>query len=184
MAELIGKKELARRLNWARTRLDRRLRTDPLFPVEAHGDQAGGWVFDYERIAAYLEGAPPAERLASAPGGGRAPAVVIPRWRSAHHAGEASARHRRDTVDAELREDRLRSSRAELVDRREVARALRPVIDELTRHLEHMPALIAERLERNDLLPTIEALIAPIREELLTSAAPLLEPSTDPGSAE
>jgi len=51
----IGKKELAAALGWSRPKLDRRLKTDPLFPILRQGTQRGGWEFDLASVLDHLE---------------------------------------------------------------------------------------------------------------------------------
>ena len=50
----LNKSQLATKLGWSRPTLDKRLRTDPHFPVQSRGDQSGGWTFDLQDVLSYL----------------------------------------------------------------------------------------------------------------------------------
>src|SRR4051812_31976705 len=104
--EIVGKKQLAERLGWARARPERRIEGDPNFPVKRRGDQSGGWEFDVAAVQSYLVAAPD-----DGDGGIAAPAPVAPR---VFHSGEETARQRLNAAQAKLAEDKLRERRGEL----------------------------------------------------------------------
>lgn len=52
--EQVGKILLATALGWTRPRLDRRIESDPNFPIHRRGDQRGGWVFILADVVDYL----------------------------------------------------------------------------------------------------------------------------------
>ncbi len=166
-ARSVGKAELASLLGWSRPRLDRRLLTDPSFPVVRRGDQAGGWGFDPAAVQAYLGGeepAPPAAPVASPPPAidqAQLRAAVAPPAakpvaapgqplrRSAHHEGEATARQRKGVAQANLLEDKLALERGELLLRDDVERAATDLCATMRQQIDAMP----ERLVKECDLP-------------------------------
>ncbi|WP_175760529.1 hypothetical protein [Burkholderia anthina] len=149
---MIGKAALADALGWTRPKLDRRLDSDRSFPILKRGTRAGGWEFDLAAVRAYLSGesgsvnrpaAKTAARVArAAPPGNPYPdarytvlppasSVPPPGVEPVVHSGEQSARQRRDMVQAEILEDKLRRDRGELVQ----AEVMRQVITKMLVHL-------------------------------------------------
>ncbi|WP_175777509.1 hypothetical protein [Burkholderia anthina] len=149
---VIGKAALADALGWTRPKLDRRLDSDGSFPILKRGTRAGGWEFDLAAVKAYLSGesgsvarpaAKTAARIASAAPAANpypdarytvlppASAVPPPGVEPVVHSGEQSARQRRDMVQAEILEDKLRRDRGELVQ----AEVMRQVITKMLVHL-------------------------------------------------
>jgi len=128
-SQYIGKSALCQLLGWSRPRLDLRLETDPRFPVAQRGVRGGGWRFDASAVLAYLRGDGNGAR---GPAGGEgfehltepAPASTSKSRAIVMHSGEQSARQRRDAVQAEILEDKLRRDRGELVE----ATAMRQVL--------------------------------------------------------
>ena len=141
---IVGKRDLCERLGWSRPTLDHRLKVDPSFPVRTVGDRSGGWEFEVETVEAYLQGRP---RLAididDEPEA--AEVVPLPPGRM-QHDGEATARQRRDTVQAQLMEDRLRKQRGELMETAEVKAALATAVTKLSTALNALPDVLARRL--------------------------------------
>ncbi|WP_069267411.1 hypothetical protein [Paraburkholderia nodosa] len=142
---VIGKAALADALGWTRPKLDRRLDSDESFPIAKRGTRAGGWEFDLATVKAYLAGGagaararPPAQ---TAPGANPYPgakytvlppsAVPPPGVEPVIHSGEQTARQRRDQVQAEILEDKLRRDRGDLVQ----AEVMRQVITKMLVHL-------------------------------------------------
>jgi phage terminase Nu1 subunit (DNA packaging protein) len=142
--ETVGKKALCELLKWARPTLDARLKTDPHFPVKTRGGRGGGWEFDTSTVLAYLGAAPapgPAEAEDESDDAQvTAPDTVthFPPQRMAH-TGEATARQLRDTADAELKLDRLRRSRGDLVLASDMREVLSTVLVELRSTLNQLP---------------------------------------------
>lgn len=147
---MIGKAALCEALGWTRPKLDRRLESDANFPIAQRGTRAGGWAFDLAAVRAYLESgsrAPSPAATAAAdvhfdqrsdpkasgnPYPGAKYSVVPPAGvEPVVHAGEQSARQRRDAVQAEILEDKLRRDRGELVQ----AEVMRQVITKMLVHL-------------------------------------------------
>ncbi|PRZ56582.1 hypothetical protein BX589_101232 [Paraburkholderia fungorum] len=147
---MIGKAALCEALGWTRPKLDRRLESDENFPIAQRGTRAGGWAFDLAAVRAYLESGSRAPASSPAPTAGSPfdqrsdpqasgnpylgakysvvpPAGVEP----VVHSGEQTARQRRDMVQAEILEDKLRRDRGELVQ----AEAMRQVITKMLVHL-------------------------------------------------
>jgi hypothetical protein len=147
---MIGKAALCEALGWTRPKLDRRLDSDENFPIAQRGTRAGGWAFDLAAVRTYLESgsrAPasaPAQTAASHfdqrsdpqasgnPYPGAKYSVVPPAGvEPVVHSGEQTARQRRDMVQAEILEDKLRRDRGELVQ----AEVMRQVITKMLVHL-------------------------------------------------
>ncbi|MEX3967278.1 hypothetical protein AB4Y42_34475 [Paraburkholderia sp. EG286B] len=145
---MIGKAALADALGWTRPKLDRRLDSDESFPIAKRGTRAGGWEFELAAVKAYLAGGANASRArAPAPSAAAAPdanpypgakytvlppsAVPPPGVEPVVHSGEQTARQRRDQVQAEILEDKLRRDRGELVQ----AEVMRQVITKMLVHL-------------------------------------------------
>jgi hypothetical protein len=192
MAATIGKKELALALGWARTRLDRRLATDPKFPIVSRGDQSGGWQFDLLAVRQYLSSnGKPAAKSASKKGA-RLPAIdkaqlrnaVAPPAakpmpgsprRSAHHEGEATARQRKDAADAALKENKLALETGELVVKSEVRQMLTELFAGLGQDLDAAPEEITKRCELpEDAAPGIRKVIDDIRTSMVKRFEPHL----------
>ena len=141
---LIGKAALCEALGWTRPKLDRRLDGDENFPIAQRGTRAGGWAFDLGAVRAYLEGGmrkakpkgTPSATTLSSDGGNPYPgakfSVVPPAGvPPLEHTGEQTARQRRDAVQAEILEDKLRRDRGDLVQ----AEVMRQVITKMLVHL-------------------------------------------------
>ena len=192
MAATIGKKELAAALNWSRPKLDRELLRNRNFPVVSRGDQSGGWQFDLEAVRAYLNGAPaPAPDTKKKAAAKTPPAIdkaqlrdaVAPPLpapspsprRSAQHAGEASARQRKDEADAGLRELKLEVERGKYVLREEVRQVLISIFAGLGNDLDALPEEITKRCDLPEsLAETIRALIDEARRTMAKRAESLL----------
>lgn len=222
-AQIVGKKDLCAEMGWTRPWLDRRLKSDPHFPVHKIGDQSGGWEFDLADVRRHFSGrgglgsnasAPAPSAAKSAPKGidlaqlrdavkpatcrrplqvaAEETAVQIvealkgaipdarqkgdktPR-RSAYHSGEASARQRKDEADAALKEDKLRESRGDLVQKSDLRSALATLMARLGHDLDALPEKIARALDlADDAVPGIRAMIDQVRTEMVKGAEPLL----------
>jgi hypothetical protein len=170
---VVGKAGLCEAIGWTRPRLDRRLDSDAAFPVVKRGTRAGGWEFDVIDVQAYLTGTrrQPAARAAEKPspkvaaekqaGGARIDAranegnpypgarysVVPPAGvEPVAHAGEQSARQRRDAVQAEILEDQLRRNRGELVQVELMRQVLSTMLAHLGKGLDRLSDQIVEKL--------------------------------------
>lgn len=132
----VGKKELCALLKWSRPKLDRKLKEDPHFPVRRFGDQTGGWEFDPAAVRAYLGVGQVAERpSAQAPGLQAGGETVVP----LQHRGEATARQKRDLLQAALLADKIKVSRGELVEAEAITQELTAAISELGQDLNGIP---------------------------------------------
>jgi phage terminase Nu1 subunit (DNA packaging protein) len=151
----IGKKELCARLGWARPTLDRRLNSDAHFPVRSRGGKGGGWEFDPDEVVAYLNGAavpiapPPADDEVDEDEGSYLVDLSEVRHErragKTEHRGEATARQQRDQADADLKMDKLRRMRLELVEAAAMRNTLETILVELRSSLLAMPdALVKE----------------------------------------
>ncbi|MFP3186796.1 MAG: hypothetical protein RXS25_39520 [Paraburkholderia sp.] len=160
--EVVGKAALCEALGWTRPRLDRRLESDAAFPVAKRGTRAGGWEFDVAAIQAYLSGPQaksalatekkPAARVdarsdAGNPYPGAKYSVVPPAGvEPLVHSGEQTARQRRDTVQAEILEDKLRRDRGELVQVEVMRQVLNTMLAHLGKGIDRLPDQIVEKL--------------------------------------
>lgn len=189
-AQPIGKGALAVALGWTRPKLDRRLNSDPSFPVVRKGDQSGGWAFHLPAVKTYLAGKnAPAVSNADQPSG---PAIDLAQLRdavlpppsvahtlraprkSAVHGGEATARQRKDAADAALRENKLKVENRELVDRGKMRQVLADVFTSLGNDLDALSDEIARLLQLPDEAPRIRDLIDKARSRMVSNAAPIL----------
>jgi hypothetical protein len=172
---IVGKAGLCEALSWTRPKLDRRLDSDGGFPIAKRGTRAGGWEFDVESVREYLAGArrqvaekpAPASRTAEpvaeakSPTGARIdsradtgnkypgakftsvpPAGMEP----VVHTGEQTARQRRETVQAEILEDKLRRDRGELVQVEAMRQVLNTMLAHLGKGLDRLSDIVVERL--------------------------------------
>jgi phage terminase Nu1 subunit (DNA packaging protein) len=156
-----GKSHLCKFLNWSRMKLERRLEGDAAFPVEKRGTRAGGWVFDFDAITAYLqpEGEP------------EAPATPEPAAPTKFgHSGEETARQRRDAAQAQLLEDKIKRSRGELVEVAELRMALAEGVARMASGFNKLPETLARRLNLPDsAIPVIRQELDDARRHLVTS---------------
>jgi hypothetical protein len=162
--ETIGKAALCAALGWTRPRLDRRLDSDGSFPVAKRGTRAGGWEFDLTAVHAYLGAEPAIEVPAQAPksitskSATRAPIdsrtpfaepkfTVVPPVgvEPVVHTGEQTARQRRDAVQAEILEDKLRRDRGELVQVEVMRQVLNTMLVHLGKGLDRLSDQVVER---------------------------------------
>ncbi|HEM7884017.1 terminase small subunit [Burkholderia cenocepacia] len=154
---LASKSALCRLLGWSRPKLDLRLETDPHFPVASRGAKGGGWRFDTAVVVAYLGGG-------SVSRGGSMELDAIPRSSAelaraatVEHRGEHSARQRRDAVQAEILEDKLRRDRSELVQTNEMQLVIQCLQDGINNGLDRLCQQIIE-------LPGVTGADAIVRE--------------------
>lgn len=169
---VVGKAGLCAAIGWTRPRLDRRLEGDAAFPVVKRGTRAGGWEFDVVDVQAYLTGA--IRQPASAPAVKSAPKPAAEKQDAARvdsrvtagnpypgsrytvvppagtepvvHAGEQTARQRRDAVQAEILEDQLRRNRGELVQVELMRQVLSTMLAHLGKGLDRLSDQIVEKL--------------------------------------
>jgi hypothetical protein len=174
---MVGKAGLCEALGWTRPRLDRRLESDGTFPVAKRGTRAGGWQFDVEIVRAYLGGAfrqptsapetEPAQKVAKEKKGDGArvdarehsdnpypgakySVVPLAGTEPIVHAGEQTARQRRDAVQAEILEDQLRRNRGELVQVEVMRQVLNTMLAHLGKGLDRLADQVVERLNLPD----------------------------------
>lgn len=186
----VGKKELAEALGWTRPKLDRRLESDAGFPVVTRGTKAGGWEFDLAAVQAYLdpEEAPPlpprparsrpASRKSAPPppafdpdleddDEGDTPAPSR-RRAPAQHAGESTAKQRKDAAQAAMLEDKLRLSRGELVEAEEMRTVLATMLSHLAKGIDGIPVLMVKRLGlEENALPVLREIVDDLRGQMV-----------------
>lgn len=186
--DTVGKKELAAVLGWSRPTLDKRLKTDPRFPVVSRGDQSGGWAFRVADVQSYLAGraipAAPIDRAqlrdAVRPTAAPAPPPGEPfarrGRRSAHHEGEATARQRKDAADASLKEDRLARERGELVPRDLMRQVSGMIVANLAANFDSLAGEIVKRQNLPvEMEPAIQAQLDEMRRSWVAQALASLE---------
>jgi phage terminase Nu1 subunit (DNA packaging protein) len=189
-AATIGKAALAEALGWTRPKLDRRLESDARFPVVTRGTKAGGWEFDLAAVRTYLDPeAPPASppRSARPRPPPRRPAPPPPsddvdfdleeidddppparRRPPAQHAGESTAKQRKDAAQAAMLEDKLRLSRDELVEAEEMRTVLATLLSRLSKGIDGIPVLMVKRLGLDeDALPVLRELVDDLRGQMV-----------------
>lgn len=173
--EHIGKSALCRLLGWSRPTLDLRLETDRLFPVAKRGAQGGGWKFDAAAVVAYLTGGTdPAEAGPSLPEqvGVQALATPVTRGDVFAHSGEQTARQRRDAVQAEILEEKLRRERGELVQ----TEAMRHVIAKMLAHMDECFDALRIRIVRHIGVSGADSVVQELLDELRSAIAADLRP--------
>ncbi|PWC74049.1 hypothetical protein [Azospirillum sp. TSH64] len=183
----VGKKELVEALGWTRPKLDRRLESDAGFPVVTRGTKAGGWEFDLAAVRAYLDpeaAPPPPPRSAPPRPAPRRPAPPPPpvfdledeedppaprrRQGSAQHAGEATAKQRKDAAQAAMIEDKLRLSRSELVEAEEMRTVLATMLSHLSKGIDGIPVLMIKRLGLDeDAMPVLREIVDDLRSQMV-----------------
>lgn len=184
---LVGKKELCAALNWARTRLDRRLNSDSAFPVVTRGDRSGGWQFDLGAVLAYLDAPKPASRAAApravsasaaAPNHVELPPQDLPP--SIEHRGEMTQRQRRDAAQAGMLEDKLRIARGELVRAEDMRMVLTTMLAKLGKGLDSLPDAIVSRLAlpEEQAVP-LQLMVDELRQTMVRDLRKLLSPPPD-----
>lgn len=152
-SQALSKTGLCTLLGWTRPTLDLRLATDPAFPVLKAGSKGGGWKFDGPAVVAYLAGAPSGAADRGAPRSiDNAPADASMRRDRVEHTGEQTARQRRDAVQAEILEDKLRRDRGELVQVEEMRQVLNTMLAHLGKAIDRLPDQIIERLSLTEAL--------------------------------
>ena len=153
----IGKAALCEALGWTRPRLDRRLDSDAKFPVAQRGTRAGGWEFDLDAVMVYL-GVEPAAVATSSKAGASTPPIdsrtpfagakytVVPPAgvEPVVHTGEQTAKQRRDSVHAEILEDKLRRDRGELVQVEVMRQVLNTMLAHLGKGLDRLSDQVVE----------------------------------------
>jgi hypothetical protein len=195
---LIGKAALCEALGWSRPTLDRRLDRDASFPVAKRGTRAGGWEFDLASVRAYLNGEPvprparaartPSPEKGAAPKGAPASGALPDEYAGAKftavppagmepvlHSGEQTARQRRDMVQAEILEDKLRRDRGELVVAEQVRHTLTTMLAKLGQGMDRLPDQIVDRLGLDESSgDTIRALVDDLRRAMVDETRAVL----------
>lgn len=157
--ETVGKAELCEILAWSRPRLDRRLRDDPAFPVLRKGDRSGGWEFRPADVLAYLQGRTSTVRSSSV-----------------EHNGEQSAKQRRDALQAAVLAEKLKASRADLVDVAKMRTVLTALLGQIGTSLNDLAAELVKRLElTGDQAVVVREMIADMHRDAADGLRPLLE---------
>lgn len=143
---VVGKKELAAAIGWSRPTLDRRLNADAGFPVLSRGGRGGGWEFDLNQVVAYLRGEP-ADLVEQAEAATAPVQLSVVRQQ---HQGEKTARQLRDQADADLKIDRLKRSRGELVEAAVMRQVLETVLVEMRSALLGMPDALGKEFDLSE----------------------------------
>ena len=171
----VSKSTLCRLLGWSRPKLDLRLETDPHFPVASRGVKGGGWRFDTAAVAAYLGGG------AVSPAGSKEfdastrPYGPLARAATVEHRGEHSARQRRDAIQAEILEDKLRRDRGELVQTDEMRHVIRSLQGGINKGLDRLVSQIVELSGISGADAIVRELVDELRDMMAADLRPLLE---------
>ena len=165
----VDKVRLCELLGWSRPTLDKRLREDQNFPVLQAGEGRGKpWQFDPAAVLAYVQhGTLSHERAPAAPAapapvakssapktlrdipGAAAPVVRDTSGRVVNGA-EVTAKARKEHLQADLAEDKLRVSRGQLVDAEHVRITLTTAFAHLGKALDGLADNVAKRLALSD----------------------------------
>lgn len=176
----LNKAELCAELGWSRPRLDRVLERESNFPVRTRGDSPDGWTFNLATVIQYLAAGGGAKQK-----GGRKPRTVDedaapakqpdPPKTPLQHQGEATAKQRRDTVAAELMEDKLRRDRGELLDREDVRQTVAGALAIFSRNLDTLPDQVVKVLGLDEAkTERVRELIGEVRKKLVDDLTQLL----------
>jgi phage terminase Nu1 subunit (DNA packaging protein) len=158
-----SKRDLCDALNWSRPTLDAHLLRDRNFPVIRRGSRGVEWQFDTEDVLAYLRG-----NVATA--GSQGDTHPVSREGSGTrvvHVGEATSRQRRDIVQAEILEEKLRRDRGELVLSADVKRVLSTILTHIGTSLDRFGGQLARHLNTST---SGEAAIRALLDELKSGA--------------
>lgn len=185
----LSKAELCKALGWSKPKLDRRLASDKNFPVRKRGNQSGGWEFDLPIVMRYLQisadaapkpGRPPAKVVQT----DSRPAVQLPAAPAAvQHAGEATARQRREFAQARILEDKLARERGELMDTESVRSTISTMLGRFGKALDNLPDQIIKRLGLDDArLNDIRQVIDDMRQAMVADLKALLAAEEPPAT--
>jgi len=171
---IVDKLRLCQVLGWARTTLDKRLREDSNFPVlKAGAGKRDPWQFDANEVLAYVRSgalarsshptlfedeSPPdiklmvsTEVLTAAAQATARTALPPPQVRAAErtpqravHGGEATAASRLKLAQALAAEDKIQTSRAELLQRHQVVGAVATLLAQIGKALDSLPEQILQ----------------------------------------
>lgn len=175
----LTKAELCHAIGWSKPRLDRRLESDPNFPVRKRGTQAGGWEFDLAVVLAYLgsstaapkRGRPPKAVSADVPPAAAKPEPPQP----AEHQGEATAKQRRDFWAAAAMEDNVRRKRGELVEAEEMRIVVSNMLAHLSKDLGSLRDSLTRELGlRDDQGEKIDVVVDQLRRSMVAGLQTLL----------
>lgn len=188
----IGKVELCAELGWSRPKLDRRLESDPHFPVVYRGGEGKGraWGFDLDAVLDYLqsfhEDEPRRAEIPESPLDQRISARFresgevgdVTPFRNAPvtHRGEETGRRRRDEAQAALLEDRLKKDRGQLVAVEDLRNTVSIMLMRLGKGLDALPDALVEKLNLPPAqAPTIRDVIYRLRSSMVADLQQLLE---------
>ncbi|MBU9224712.1 terminase small subunit [Burkholderia multivorans] len=152
-----------------------RLETDPYVPVASRGAKGGGWRFDTAAVAAYLGG------CAVSPDGSKEfdaitrPSAQLARVATVEHRGEHWARQRRDAVQAERLEDKLRRNRGELVQTDEMRHVIQSLQGGINKGLDRLASQIVELSGISEADAIVRDLVDELRDMMAADLRPLLE---------
>ncbi|HHL4081276.1 hypothetical protein [Burkholderia sola] len=170
---LVSKSALCRLLGWSRPKLDLRLETDPHFPVASRGVKGGGWRFDTADVVAYLGGA--VSRVGSTDlDATTRPTSRLPHAANVEHRGEHSARQRRDAVQAEILEDKLRRDRGELVQTDEMRRVILSLQSGINKGLDRLVGPVTELVGAASAEAIVRELVDELRDMMAADLRQLL----------
>ncbi|WP_174973500.1 hypothetical protein [Burkholderia contaminans] len=172
---LVSKSALCRLLGWSRPKLDLRLETDPHFPVASRGVKGGGWRFDTAAVMAYLSGGAVPSAESTEYDASPRPYGGAPRAATVEHRGEHSARQRRDAVQAEILEDKLRRDRGELVQTDEMRRVIWSLQGGINTGLDRLVGQVIELLGTAGAETIVRELVDELRDMMAADLRPLLE---------
>lgn len=171
---LVNKSALCQLLGWSRPKLDLRLETDPHFPVASRGVKGGGWQFDTAAVVAYLGGGAVSRGGSTELDAITRPSAELARAATVEHRGEHSARQRRDAVQAEILEDKLRRDRGELVQADEMRRVVLCLQGGINKGLDRLCKQIVELPGISDADTVVRELVDELRDMMAADLRTLL----------
>jgi hypothetical protein len=167
--------------------LDRYLKSHPHAPVVRRGNRGGGWLFskrawaietdmDAPRVASPPAIDPAQLRDAVMPAAAAVPVSAITQPRRASHGGEASAKQRKDELDGDLKELKLKVAAGEYLRADTTYQTFAAVIASLA---ASMDAAAPEVVREANLAPEMEAVVRAIfdrlRSEMVDHAEKVLQ---------
>ncbi|MBN3848361.1 terminase small subunit [Paraburkholderia sp. Ac-20342] len=177
----LSKRELCALLGWSRPTLDHRLEIDRLFPVLQRGSRGVQWQFEGAAVMRYLspsKGDGKTDTPFDAEDGGNIdPSASV--GRRAVHEGEQTARQRRDAVQAEILEDKLRRDRGELVQAEIMRQVITKMLVHLGKGLDRLSDQVVEKLGLPESsADSIRELTDDLRVTMVAELNVLLEPES------
>ena len=140
--------------------------------------KGGGWRFHTAAVVAYLGGGAVSPAGSTQFDASTRPYGPQVRAATVEHHGEHPARQRRDAVQAEILEDKLRRDRGELVQTEEMRRVIRCLQGGINNGLDRFVDQVTELLGTAGADAIVRELVDELRSMMAADLRPLLEPQS------